>query len=103
METQMLIAALKAQHFVLMQRLSAMAFEDHSDNAVRRDWNITSHQCDQLHIEIKRLEESENPPIGRVIADVYGANEHYLKVEPLNTTGITIGSTLLYAKDLGPL
>ena len=44
-----------------------------------------------------------NKPIGRIIGDVYTADEHYLKVEPLNTEGISVGSTLLYAHNLGPL
>lgn len=44
-----------------------------------------------------------NKPIGRVVADVYNNGERYLKVEPLNTTGISVGSTLLYAEKLGPI
>lgn len=42
-------------------------------------------------------------PIGRIIADVYSNGERYLKVEPLNTKGISVGTTLLYADHLGPL
>lgn len=57
MENQLLIAALKAQLFVLNSRLSALACYDHSNDSIRIDWNITSHQVDEIVLEIKRLEE----------------------------------------------
>lgn len=56
METQLLIAALKAQLIVLRAGLGALGFEDHSNNAVRRQWNVASEQCNAVEAEIKRLE-----------------------------------------------
>lgn len=52
-------------------------------------------------VDFDRQEAEE--PVGRIIGDVYTNGDRYLKVEPLNTKGISIGSTLLYAKVLGPI
>lgn len=56
MEQQLLIAALKAQLFVLRAELHAMRFLDHSDNTIRDIWSVKSDVVDQIEVEIKRLE-----------------------------------------------
>ena len=56
METQLLIAALKAQLFVLRAELKAMEFLNHSDNTIRDIWTVKSNTVDAVEAEIRRLE-----------------------------------------------
>lgn len=56
METQLLIAALKAQLFVLRAELKAMEILDHRDSTIRDIWAVKSDTIDAVETEIKRLE-----------------------------------------------
>lgn len=56
MEAQLLIAALKAQLFVLRAEMKAMQYLDHSDGTIRDIWNVKSYTADEVETELKRLE-----------------------------------------------
>lgn len=53
-------------------------------------------RADAAEAEIARRDAAASEPVGLVIADVFGDGDRYLKVKPINTTGLFIGCNLLY-------